>query len=90
METYHLDFNISVLFISLLKVVDKFEGLLNAGSRPENLVKAVDSKFRKSAQDIHIRYSKVRGNLTSNCTHSPLGGGGEKSTLEPLFPNPLK
>lgn len=52
---------IFLLFISLLVAIEEFERLLNAGSRPENLVKAVDSKFRKSAQEVHIKYSKVRG-----------------------------
>ena len=46
-------------FFSLLRVVDDFEERLSEGSYPENLVKAVDSKFRKSAQEVHIRYSKV-------------------------------
>ncbi len=52
--------SIFVSFISLLTAVDEFERMLDAGSRPENLVRAVDSKFRKSAQEVHIKYSKVR------------------------------
>ena len=48
-----------LFFFSLLRVVDDFEERLSEGSYPENLVKAVDSKFRKSAQEVHIRYSKV-------------------------------
>lgn len=43
----------------LLKVVDEFERRLSASACSESLVRAVDSKFRKSAQEVHIRYSKV-------------------------------
>lgn len=46
-------------FCSLLQVIDDFEMRMSAGSRPENLVKAVDAKFRKSAQEVHLKYSKV-------------------------------
>lgn len=34
--------------------------MLTGSGRPDNLVKAVDSKFRKSAQEVYLKYSKVR------------------------------
>ena len=41
-------------------MANDFESRLSASScYSESLVKGVDSKFRKSAQEVHIRYSKV-------------------------------
>lgn len=48
-----------------MQVIDEFEMRLSAGTRPEHLVKAVDAKFRKSAQEVHLKYSKVRKSLSA-------------------------
>ena len=55
--------------LRLLKVVVDFERQLSASASSESLVKAVDNKFRKSAQDVHNRYSKVQGAWLHQCTH---------------------
>ena len=36
-----------------------FEDQLSSNSRPSQVVKAVDAKFRKSAQELHVRFTKV-------------------------------
>ena len=47
-------------FYSLRNLVEEFEMRLTAGSKSHSVVKAVDSKFRKSIQELQVRYSKVR------------------------------
>ena len=59
MYYYYYYYTTSLSGCSLLKVIEEFERRLSAGARSENLIKAVDSKFRKSAQEVHIKYSKV-------------------------------
>ena len=44
---------------SLKQVVEDFELQLAAGGRPSQLVKGVDTKFRKQIQELHLRYTKV-------------------------------
>ena len=51
--------SLSLLF-SLRHLVEEFEMMLSAGSKSHNIVKAVDTKFRKSIQEQQVRYSKVR------------------------------
>ena len=45
---------------SLRHLVEEFEMRLSAGGKSHSVVKAVDSKFRKSIQEQQVRYSKVR------------------------------
>lgn len=44
---------------SLRKVIEEFELRLVVGGRSSQLIKAVDTKFRKQIQELHIRYNKV-------------------------------
>ena len=44
---------------SLRKVVEEFEMKLVVGGRSSHLIKAVDTKFRKQIQELHLRYTKV-------------------------------
>lgn len=44
---------------SLKKVIEEFELRLVVGGRSSQLIKAVDTKFRKQIQELHIRYNKV-------------------------------
>ena len=44
---------------SLRHLIEEFEMRLGAGGKSHSVVKAVDSKFRKSIQEQQVRYSKV-------------------------------
>ena len=47
------------LLSSLRHLIEEFEIRLSSGSKSHSVVKAVDSKFRKSIQELQVRYSKV-------------------------------
>ena len=45
--------------LSLRRVIEEFEMRLVVGGRSSHLIKAVDTKFRKQIQELHVRYTKV-------------------------------
>ena len=45
--------------LSLRRVIEEFEMRLVVGGRSSPLIKAVDTKFRKQIQELHVRYTKV-------------------------------
>ena len=45
--------------LSLRQVIEEFELRLATGGKSGHLIKAVDSRFRKHIQELHLRYTKV-------------------------------
>ena len=45
--------------LSLRQVIEEFELRLATGGKSGHLIKAVDTRFRKHIQELHLRYTKV-------------------------------